>query len=125
MRLLIEKYFKCWGVLFESSLPPEFIVTSHAEDRLLTRFGCNRDKCKKITIKAWYSKEKVEQTWINKKEYFDKTNDATYKYFMGHVFIFQVIHKRDYSQKKLITLYPKKGVKSTKDYFRKLNKKNI
>ncbi len=104
---LIIKWFKCWGVRFDSDLPPEFIITVHAEERMDERFRCNKDKVKKIIIKAWHSKDKVKKQWLNNRKYFGLVRGATYKYFMGYIFVFKVYHHEGYTQKKLITMYKK------------------
>jgi len=104
---LILKWFKVWGVRFASELPPEFIVSAHAEDRMVERFGCKKVKTSKIIIKAWHSREKVKKEWLNKRKYFNQIKGATYKYFMGYIFVFKVYRHKDYSQKKLLTVYKK------------------
>ena len=104
---LILKYFKTWGVKFMSDLPPEYIISDHAEDRMAERFGCKKDKISKIVIKAWHSREKVKKEWLNKRKYFNQVKGATYRYFMGYIFVFKVYYQKDYTQKKLLTVYKK------------------
>lgn len=110
---LVNKLFKIldirvWGVEIEAAIPPEFLITDHASKRMLERFGCSENKIKKITVKAWFSKEKVNKLWEYKKKLKYKT--TIYKYFCGHVFVFTTKRRKDgRAQKRLITVYnPKK-----------------
>ena len=107
---LIERYFKLWGATIETDLPPEFIITEHANRRIEERLKCNKDKVQKITVKAWNNKEILDQKYINQKEviYYSK-NNIRYKTFNGFVFVFALkfINRLGYSQKTLITVYPK------------------
>jgi len=106
---IILKNFKLWGVKFETELPPEFIITEHAHQRLLGRLKCSEEKIKKVTIKAWFSKEKLPTTWSNKREYFDRERykNSEYRILMGYLFIFDTsfIPKINAHQKRLITVY--------------------
>lgn len=103
-----KKYLKAWGVEFQSNLPPEFIVTTHAEERIVQRIGCKKDKIAKLVMKAWSSQEKISEVFENRREYGRPGQKGIfYKQFMGYVFVFQVqyIQSHDYHRKKLITVY--------------------
>lgn len=115
IKRIIKKYFKIWGVKYEGDLPPEFIVTNHALDRLKYRSGTKEDKFKKIIIKAWYSSEYLDEKFLNKQEeiqfFKGKRNRSRIKYklFNGLIFVFQLHFNGQIgvNQKKLITVYPK------------------
>jgi len=78
-------------------------ITEHGEKRLLERFQCRDDKLKKIVIKAWYSNECFGKDVIDK--YRVKGTCIKYRVFNGFLFVFDVVYKNSYSQKKLITVY--------------------
>lgn len=66
-------------------------ITNHAEERILLRINCSKDKVKKIAKKAWCSKEKIRQVFIHNKMYY-RPNDmhTVYRLFMGHIFVFRI-----------------------------------
>jgi hypothetical protein len=70
------------------------ILTHHAAQRLVERFGCNKDKCQKIADKAFRSKETIPRKFRP----FIK-EEATYKFYLGCLFVF----KNDYMVK-LVTV---------------------
>lgn len=93
---------KVWGIHFESELPAEFILTRHAEERLVERFKLlNKEKIDKIIIKAWYSKEKFKNAKVIYK------NNYMYRVFNGYLFVFAKRHNKryNYTQKALVTVY--------------------
>jgi hypothetical protein len=107
----IEKHFKVWGVFLEADLPPEFLITKHAADRLWNRVGVKADKHSKVTVKAWHSKV-VTRPIINRLEYAkgfdDRRYTCHYRELMGWVFVFGIrIDRRGpfAQQKVLITVY--------------------
>lgn len=108
---IIKKYFKLWGVEIQvKELSPEFIVTYHARERLLERLRCSERKIKKIALKAWYSKEKVDVALVNRKQYryryiYGKKNNIYYRQFLGRVFVWEVVYHTGLPQKILITMY--------------------
>ena len=112
IKTIIERFFKVWGVQFETDLPPEFIVSAHAEQRLLERVRCRKDKIQKLVVKAWYSKSvpipKFEKT-KNRTEYFydRKRHNRVARECMGYVFIFAYEYNRHpfLPQKVLVTVF--------------------
>jgi len=84
-----------------------FVITAHAEEKMLERFCCDKGKIKKIAIKAWRSNDKVNKLWEYRK--YREYDDAIYryKYFLGHIFVFRLDEIK--YKKVLITVYsPKK-----------------
>jgi len=109
LKQLIEKYFKVWGVQFETDLPPEFVISKHAEQRFEERLGCSKDKMAKVAVKAWSAPEPDLKKWGRKiYNYSFKDNAAKihYREHMGFLFVFAVYNKRMFlpAQKLLITL---------------------
>lgn len=99
----ILPHIRYWGVEYESKLPPEFIITHHAEQRLKERFKCNPVKTKKIVMKAFKSKVPIN---------IPNDQGKIYRHFNGHTFVFDKQYRRqllDY-QKILITVYNHKAV---------------
>ena len=94
----IRKQLQCWGVVFESDLPPEFVVSHHAEQRLAERVGVKKDKMVKMVMKAWNAKTPNMDKW-GKKLYENKfRKDGKYIEFremMGYLFIFNSKNKMD------------------------------
>jgi hypothetical protein len=77
-------------------------VTDHAVERLTGhRFGCSRDKCKKIATKAFFSKE-VEPKKLNQKIKVNLEKGKILKRFMGREFVFRVTN--DGTHASLITV---------------------
>lgn len=103
----IIKKVKAWGVIFESDLPPEFVITIHAEERMSQRIKCRRDKMIKLAMKAWESKEKLDPVFLNRKEYQGQVRGIEYRQLMGYVYIFNVRYVAigNYYQKRLVTVY--------------------
>lgn len=104
----IEKYFKVWGVGFESDLPPEFIISTHAEERMRERMKCSKDKMVKLVAKAFYGKSvpipKLER--IKNKTHYRYDERRFAKEMMGFVFVFVMAEPRHPlpRQKVLITV---------------------
>ena len=106
---LIEKDCKVWGVQFETDLPPEFVVSKHAEQRFTERLGCNKQKMAKITVKAWNAAEPDLKKWgrkIYNHSFKDDAAKIQYREHMGFLFVFAVYPSRRplASQKVLVTL---------------------
>jgi hypothetical protein len=85
------RYSKRYGVQFESSLPPEFVVSEHAEQRIRERFGLtDKKKMAKMVQKAFYSRQTKSSPRItiakNRSEY--KGKKYKFREMMGRVFIF-------------------------------------
>ena len=100
------KDLKYWGVALETKLPPEFYITKHAEEKMLKRFGCNQEKIKKVTIKAWYSREPISEDFKFKKKLLGYKG-SQYRMFNGNIFVFQFkyVTKGGFSPKRLVTVY--------------------
>lgn len=97
---------------FERNLPPEFFITSHAEERIKERIGCRKDKIARMVKKAWLSEIPVKKEFLNKKKYKRREyRNSIYKIFQGHVFIFRTrwIRQGGFNQKVLITVHSYKG----------------
>lgn len=104
--LYLIKDLKCWGVIPESDLPPEFIISFHAEEEIKERFKCAPHKMKRIILKAWKSKELVPLKY-RERSAAEGERYIQYRLFNGFIFIFKTILIRKYGfiQKKLITVY--------------------
>lgn len=87
-------------------IQPEFILTTHAKERLIDRLGTKPHKLLRVCKKAWKSKP-LNLPIANKLRYstsFDpKRKNIQYRELFGYVFIFDV-SPTGY-QKRLITLY--------------------
>lgn len=110
LRRLIHKYCYLFGVQFEGELPPEFIITHHAKQRLAERVGVSAEKMKKITMKAWNCKDRVKKITHNRTEYFYEElhgRKIHLRSCMGYTFVFDKRYQRGlpYPQKILITVY--------------------
>lgn len=103
-------------VAFSSQLPPEYIITKHAEERLKERFTCRQDKLMKVTMKAWRSALPVQWWMIRAKKRLGYTNTVL-KHFNGYIWVFAPLYNKSlgFSQKVLITLYNPKLVKKDGD----------
>lgn len=107
---LLKKYIKLWGVKFETDLPPEFVISKHAEERLRNRVGVSKKKMSELVVKAWHTKD-VQIPKLNKREY---KAEHFYKYkrqkvcreLMGYIYVFAYSSGRApfNSQKVLITV---------------------
>lgn len=90
IRRFIERHFKVWGVALETSLPPEFYVSKHAELRLYERVGVRKEKIPELVAKAFYAKEvdtpRVERA-MNRGRYYHSKNRVA-RELMGKVYIF-------------------------------------
>lgn len=72
-----------------------FIITKHAEDRMLERLGTHRGKLLKIARKAWRSK--IETPTLVRQQYgyvkgggVEKLGERLFRTFCGYVFIFSL-----------------------------------
>jgi len=109
--------------LLPKDYPSEFLVTKHAQKRLMERINIRKDKIPKIIVKAWFSKrpdeiskklqkaidkdeiERIKQTIImNKKQL--KYIRFVYRELMGHLFVFTTRYDRIHgvTRKYLITV---------------------
>ena len=90
MQKTLKRFFKVWGVGFETNMPPEFVITNHAEERMKQRMSVSERKLKQTVIKAFYSKE-VSCPKMNRKEYRTKMFHGKRRIareLMGYTFIF-------------------------------------
>lgn len=101
----VLRYLRCLGVQFEGPIPPEFIVTFHGQTRMLERFKCDKRKIKKVIAKAWHYGGMVHVSNKVIQKYKPVRGKTDYKYYLGHVFVFNVVQKPGYLLKTLITVY--------------------
>lgn len=99
-----------WGVGFESELPPEFIVTTHAEMRLKKRLDYpHRHKLPKIMLDAWYDGEEPPESFDPERASRPEKHFSrfVYKYYLGYVWIWGIRYTKTIpeGQKHLITVY--------------------
>jgi len=92
-RAIVLNRLKEWGIVFEYNLPPELIITDHADQRMKERFKCNPIKIKKIVMKAWNSPDMIPPNYIQKFISKQKSGKYSYKSFCGNYFIFKLIYK--------------------------------
>ena len=107
---LIQKYCFLFGASIETDLPPEFIITHHAHQRMRERVGVSPEKMKKLVMKAWNCRDKVKETVKNHSEYhywYMRGKRTDLRSCMGYIFIFEKKYLRGipYPQKILITVY--------------------
>lgn len=97
---------KYWGVKFERELPAEFIITTHAEARMVERFHCDPEKMRKIVLKAWDSQETSNYVKMKVIKEALEGRKGTFRSFNGHVFIFETRWNKSlgYPQKILVTV---------------------
>lgn len=95
---------KYWGCEYDFNLPPEFIITEHARQRMIDRGVCKEKKIRKVVVKAWHSEETTLKQW-NKQ--YNRLPHEVYKSFMGYLFIFLIKHNKrlGYTSKTLVTVY--------------------
>lgn len=102
---------KLWvGVALEIDLPPEFIITEHAKERIKERFYIfDALKAKEDTYNAWhYGKPPAE--WMRiKMQRLGLTKKYTYVFYEGCLYVFRILKctvaKYGYAQKLLVTCY--------------------
>lgn len=102
----IEKRCKIWGVEFETEMPPEFLVTEHAERRLLERMRVSKRKLKETVVKAWHAK-RVDSAKLNRKLYNSHLHHGNHKVvgreLMGFVFLFRYgVYRQDFPPQKVL-----------------------
>lgn len=107
---------KYWGIAFETDLPPEFVITNHALERINLRFKCKPTKIKRTVFKAWNHGTQPHPEFINRKLY--RTGEykgSIYRVFQGHVFIFKTRYdnKLGVARKTLITVHEYKSKRPT------------
>lgn len=109
LRKYIEKHYDVWGTKIEANLPPEFIVSQHAIEKMGKRFQCRPEKVHKIMLKAWRSKEQLNYATIQRLNY--GHHNGIYKTFNGFVFVFRLRYNNrlGFSQKYLVTVFKRSG----------------
>lgn len=65
----------------------KIVLTEHARERILERMRCNKDKMEKVALKAWLSKDKVNNGNLLKKLYIYPK--CEFKIFSGCLFVFK------------------------------------
>ena len=110
--LLKKLEVKYWGANFESRLPPQFIITKHAKERIMQRMDLKMKDVPSVVILAW-QKGKKPPTEFNK----DKAvkpeaglifcREFRYKFYKGYIFVFGLKWNRQLkeTQKYLLTIY--------------------
>lgn len=93
----------------------EFIITTHAEQRIQERFNCRKDKIMKVCQKAWQSQTPPNKLMVYFKKQRTNNKKSVYKVFQGLVFVFKYRHNKDlnYTYKVLITVYNPKLYESS------------
>lgn len=109
LKKFIEKNYNVWGIKIETDLPPEFIITEHAHEKIKKRFNCSPNKMYKIMLKAWKTTEAPSQEFIDKAG--QNFESGIYKMFNGYVFVFRIRYNNrlGFAQKYLITVFKRKG----------------
>lgn len=117
MKWLKKKIFrflkiKYWGVGFELELPPEFIISTHADMRLRQRLVESKVDMPKLVIESWYDGENPPESFQPNMANIDpkmrkRFPKFKYKYYGNYIFIFGVRYSRFFhdGQKTLITIY--------------------
>lgn len=103
----ITRNFKVWGVEFETDLPAEFVITTHAEQRLIERLRVKKEKLAKVVVKAWYTDD-VPSAKVNRAAYNYPAKNKRYREMMGYTWVFGYGHESRSGlppQKVLITVF--------------------
>lgn len=106
IKKLIVRWFriKYWGVRFENNIPPEFIITKHAQDRMIERLGCKtRDEMVKLVMLAWWNQANLPSWFMSNWARQSKKVRYEYRYLGKVVYVFIV--SRSGEQKTLVTIY--------------------
>lgn len=108
LRFLKVRY---WGVVPESYLPPEFVITKHAYDRIDQRiYASNALTHEQWAIFAWLDGKSVSpvDAKTDPSRYPGTFHWRVYKKYGNLIFVFGCYWKRDLEmpQKWLITVYP-------------------
>lgn len=87
----------------------EFVMTTHGEERFVSRIPCHPSKRMKVLRKAWASKEtSLIQRWreYNRRE-INEASGIHLRSFLGYVFVFRTMLGADGNtiQKVLLTCY--------------------
>lgn len=105
--LLVLPQLTHFGVRYDWELPPDFVVTEHAAQRLQIRSPIAPAKLKQVVAKAWDSKQGVEVI-AKYRAYAKKRAESSdqYRVFQGLIFVFVCRYNKylGYSQKTLVTV---------------------
>lgn len=104
-KLLKIKY---WGLGYESKLPPEFIVTQHAQKRLKARLEYpDRHRGAELTMEAWYQGKVPPETFDQNRHRNSHHKNYAYKYYSGYIWIYGLRWNEHLGvdQKFLVTIY--------------------
>lgn len=104
----IANRVRIWGCVFETEYPPEFIISTHAENRFTTRVKCSRRKMMQMTVKAWNSTLDIpRKNYLEYRAKFDKYPKSHFRTFMGYIFVFRLnpIKGCRKNQKILVTVF--------------------
>lgn len=71
----------------------EITISKHAKERIRERFNCKKEKIEKVAKKAFYSKEKINKTFLERRE-FNGYKDSYFRVFCGKIFVFTKCQKK-------------------------------
>ena len=98
-----------WGLKFEDQMPPEFIVSRHAEERATERLTTSKAGVAEQTIRAWYKGVKPPASFdVTRKPDRYRYRKIAYRYHSGVVWVYGIrwVKQAGYQQKHLITILP-------------------
>lgn len=99
-----------WGVGFESRLPPEFVITNHAKERLNRRLSYpHKHRMVELMIDAWHDGEEPPATFLKEKARKPRNHfhSFEYRYYEGYIWIWGLQYSDliPDGQKYLVTIY--------------------
>lgn len=99
-----------WGVAFESQLPPEFVITNHAKQRMEKRLQyTHKHKMVELMIDAWHDGEEPPATFLKEKARKPQKHfhSFVYRYYEGYIWIWGIQYSSliPDGQKFLVTIY--------------------
>lgn len=94
-------------VKYENELPPEFVITEHANERLQARVLIKPCKLRKIIVKAWHNKQPVNPRLLDKLTRKPEYRNKHYRWFNGYIFVFSIRYNKTigFAQKILVTVF--------------------
>lgn len=98
-----------WGIKLERDIPPEFVITYHAERRAAERLPVRPNDLHGMTIRAWYQGEEPPGSFQPKNEANSiRFRTIRYRYYAKVVWVFGVRYNKQagYAQKHLVTILP-------------------
>lgn len=94
-----------FGARFEWDMPPEFVITKHAHQRIQERMRVTDHKMLPIAVKAWLTPggEKLIEQYISPNH---RQKNRKFRVFQGRIFVYKVQYNAllARSQKVLITV---------------------